>query len=74
MKGRSTDAKLLIDYLFTKPIVNANTVATVIDKSPASVYKLLKDMEDLKIIKEITGSERGRLYMFSDYLDLFSSK
>lgn len=74
LKGRSTDAKLLIDYLFTKPIVNANTVATVIDKSPASVYKLLKDMEDLKIIKEITGSERGRLYMFSDYLDLFSSK
>jgi len=74
LKGRSADAKLLVDYLFTKPIVNANTVGTVIDKSPASVYKLLKDMEDLEIIKEITGSERGRLYLFSDYLDLFSSK
>ncbi len=74
LKGRSTDAKLLVDYLFTKPIINAATATAVLDKSPASVYKLLKDMEDIEIIKEITGSERGRLYMFSDYLDLFTNK
>ena len=74
LKGRSSDARLIIDYLFTKPIINAATVTTVIDKSPASAYKLLKSLEDLKIIVEITGSERGRLYMFNDYLDLFTNK
>ena len=74
LKGRSTDAKLLVDYLYTKPIIKATTVAEVINKSPASAYKLLRDMENLKIIIEITGFERGRLYMFSDYLDLFSGK
>ncbi len=72
LKGRSTDAKLLIDYLYTKPIVNAFTVAEVIDKSPASAYKLIRDLESLKIIDEVTGAERGRLYMFRDYLDLFT--
>ncbi|GAA3643425.1 Fic family protein [Flavivirga jejuensis] len=74
LKGRSTDAKLLIDYLYTKPIINAATVAVVIDKSPASAYKLLRDLEFLKIIDEVTGAERGRLYAFSDYLDLFTNK
>lgn len=74
LKGRSTDAKLLVDYLFTKPIVNAIKVGEVIDKSPASAYKLIRDMENLQIIKEITGSERGKLYVFKDYLDLFTSE
>lgn len=74
LKGRSTDAKLLIDYLYTKPIVNATTVAKVIDKSPASAYKLLRDLEALKIIEEVTGAERSRLYMFRDYLNLFTNK
>ncbi|WP_296311497.1 Fic family protein [Winogradskyella sp. UBA3174] len=74
LKGRSSDAKLIIYYLFTKPIINAATVTKVINKSPASAYKLLKSLEDLEIIKEITGAERGRLYMFTDYLDLFTSK
>tara|TARA_R110001583_G_scaffold23418_2_gene86595 strand:+ start:1849 stop:2991 length:1143 start_codon:yes stop_codon:yes gene_type:complete len=72
LKGRSTDAKLLIDYLYTKPIVNATSVTEVIDKSPASAYKLLRDLERLKIIEEVTGAERGRLYVFSDYLNLFT--
>ncbi|MDO7172060.1 Fic family protein [Mariniflexile sp. AS56] len=72
LKGRSTDAKLLIEYLYTKPVINAATVAEVIDKSAASAYKLLRDFETLKILDEVTGSERGRLYVFSEYIELFS--
>ncbi|GAA4935976.1 Fic family protein [Algibacter agarivorans] len=72
LKGRSSDAKLLIDYLYTKPVINATTVAEVIDKSAASAYKLLRDFETLKILDEVTGAERGRLYVFSDYLNLFT--
>jgi len=74
LKSRSSDAKILVEYLFVKPVINASTVAKVIDKSPASAYKLLKDLENLKIINEVTGAERGRLYMFNDYLRLFESK
>ncbi|MEM1002168.1 MAG: Fic family protein [Bacteroidota bacterium] len=74
LRSRSSDAKLIINYLYTKPIINAATVVQVIDKSPASAYKLLRSLEELKIVSEITGSERGRLYMFTDYLELFHSK
>ena len=72
LKGRGSDAKLLIDYLYTKPVINASKVAEVINKSAASAYKLLRDLEGLKILDEVTGSERGRLYVFSEYLELFS--
>lgn len=72
LKGRSSDAKLLMEYLYTKPIINATTVAEVIGKSAASAYKLLRDFETLKILDEVTGAERGRLYVFSEYLDLFT--
>lgn len=74
LKSRSSDAKLVIDYLFTKPIINAAMVTKTIDKSPASAYKLIKSLEELNIIKEITGAERGRLYMFADYIGLFTNK
>ncbi len=72
LKGRSADAKLLIEYLYKKPIINATTVAEVIDKSAASAYKLLRDFETLNILDEITGLERRRLYVFTEYLDLFN--
>lgn len=55
-----------------KHVINASKVAKVIDKSAASAYKLLRDFESLKILNEITGLERKRLYVFTEYLDLFT--
>lgn len=62
-----------MDYLYAKPVINATTVAQVIDKSPASAYKLLRDLENLKIINEVTGAKRSRRYRFDYYLDLFAN-
>ena len=70
---KSGDAQKVVDYLYTKPIINAGVVGRIIDKSPASVYKLISILEELKIIAEVTGSQRGRLYIFKDYLALFNS-
>jgi len=70
---KSGDAQKVVDYLYTKPIIDAGAVGKIIDKSPASVYKLISILEELKIITEVTGSQRGRLYIFKDYLALFNS-
>jgi len=70
---KSGDAQKVVDYLYTKPIIDAGVVGRIIDKSPASVYKLISILEELKIIAEVTGSQRGRLYIFKDYLALFNS-
>jgi len=70
---KSGDAQKVVDYLYTKPIIDAGVVGKIIDKSPASVYKLISILEALKIITEVTGAQRGRLYIFKDYLALFNS-
>ncbi|PKP12246.1 MAG: cell filamentation protein Fic [Bacteroidetes bacterium HGW-Bacteroidetes-3] len=69
---RSHDAQKVIDYLYTKLVIDAGIVGKITEKSPASVYKLITLLEELQIIKEVTGSQRGRLYIFKDYLELFN--
>jgi Fic family protein len=71
LKNRNADARKVIDYLYTKPVINVSQVEQLIKKSNVSSYKLISDLEELKILKEITGAQRGRLYIFQDYLDLF---
>jgi len=69
--ARNADAYKVVEHLYNNPIVDALTVAKIIDKTPKSAYKLISVLEELAIIKEITGSQRGRLYLFEDYIDLF---
>ena len=71
LKSRSGDARKVIDYLFQRPIIDAVKVAEVTDKTQSTAYKLIESMEDLGIIKEITGAQRGKLYSFEEYLSLF---
>jgi Fic family protein len=46
----------------------------VTGKSKATHYKLLNDLERLGILKEVTGAQRNKLYVFSDYLALFDNE
>jgi hypothetical protein len=46
----------------------------VTGKSKATNYKLLNDLERLDILKEVTGAQRNKLYVFSDYLALFDNE
>ncbi len=62
----------MVNYLYQRPIIDAASVSAVADISPASAYKLIASLEQFGILKEITGGKRGRLYMFSAYLGLFS--
>jgi Fic family protein len=69
--GRSVDARKVVEYLYTQPIVDAQRVSTITGKSLKSTYSLLALLEELDIVKEITGAQRGKLYMFEDYVNLF---
>jgi Fic family protein len=72
--NRSVDARKVVDYLYTQPIIEINKVAELIQKSAVTGYKLLADLEKLNIIKEISGAERNKLYVFKDYLELFNQE
>lgn len=70
--NRNIDARKVIDYLYTQPIIEITKVEELIQKSSVTSYKLLADLERLNVIKEISGAQRNKLYVFKDYLDLFN--
>jgi Fic family protein len=71
--SRANVARKVIDYLYSQPVIDAAKIATITNKSKATNYKLLDDLEAMDILKEITGAQRNKLYAFSDYLQLFKS-
>src|SRR5690606_29409618 len=58
------NAKKLLDYLFTQPLVNAQDVADRLDISLVSAYKIIDDFMRLNILKEMTGFKRNRYFIF----------
>jgi Fic family protein len=69
--SRIADARLVIEELCRNPIINVSKVEKIVGKSAVSSYKLIADLENLGVLKEITGGQRGRVYVFKDYIDLF---
>lgn len=70
--NRSGDAKKIIDYLYTQPVIEVNRVEKIIQKSNVTAYKLLNTLEKLDVLKEISGAQRNKLYVFNEYLNLFN--
>lgn len=69
--SRANNALLIINHLFQRPIIDARIAKQLTGLSLPSVYKLINELEELGIIKEITGGKRGKLFVFHEYLDLF---
>ena len=71
---RSLEAQKVIDYLYKNPVIDVSKIEKIMAKSKATQYKLIADLERLKILKEISGGQRNKLYVFQDYIDLFNNK
>ncbi len=67
-------AKLLMKYLYRKPIVNAVEIKDELEVSQPTANSLLADFEKLKILNEKTGWKRNREFEFTEYLNLFRDK
>ncbi|MCB9081104.1 MAG: Fic family protein [Lewinellaceae bacterium] len=69
--SRAGDGLKVVDQLYTQPILSVNEVEKVIGKSNVTAYKLIKELERLGVLHEISGMQRNRLYIFKEYFDLF---
>lgn len=69
--SRAVKAKKIIDYLYKKPVINAEKAAEMAGVSTPSAYKLIADLEKKGILREVTGAQRGRMYIFDNYLKIF---
>ena len=71
--SRAVNAQKVDEYLYQRPVLNAENVKEITAVSMPSAYNLIKDLETMGILKEITGGQRSRVYEFTDYLNLFRS-
>lgn len=62
----------LIDLLFAKPIIDVRTITDEFKISKESGNELVKRFEQLGILRELTGKQRYKKYLFRDYTAIIS--
>lgn len=70
---RFQKAKELMNMLYRNPSITAASVAEVLNIVPATANSLIQDLVKLKILVEVTGGMRNRIFIFWDYVHLFSN-
>lgn len=68
---RVPNAKALLVYLYSKPIVTVADVIKNLGVTKPTANTLINDFHNLGILKEQTGFRRNRIFVFSEYLKLF---
>lgn len=69
--SRAGNAQKIVNYLYQRPVINAEKVSRISGISMPSSYKLIESLENIEILKEVTGGQRRRMYVFENYLKLF---
>ena len=72
VSGGVTAAQKLMTHLYQRPIVLPSEVAGIAQISSPTAYKLLSELESANILKETSGSKRGKVYFFKRYFDIFN--
>ena len=68
IQGQRRGAEL-IRLLYEYPIIDARGVKRHLDVTLDTAIAWLQKFEDLRIVREITGQKRGRVYRFDRYID-----
>ena len=64
-------AKNVLQYLYSQPITDMQSIAIAANVSVTSISRLLNDFIRLGILVELTGFKRNRIFAFEAYLKLF---
>lgn len=68
---RAKLAHKLLLQLFSSPAINVSNAAKQLECTNRSANTLINELEKIKILKEITGSSRNRVFILYEYLNLF---
>lgn len=69
---RGATARSALNLLYRRPVVSAADLSAGLELSSPATNNLIKELIRLNILQEITGQQRGRVYAFERYLDLFT--
>ncbi len=71
LNKRAEKAKILISYLYKKPVITSNEVVNLLGITKRPANELITELINLGILKEITGFKRNRVFLFELYYELF---
>jgi Fic family protein len=71
MGRRSHSGLKLLNHLFKEPMISIKDVERVCQLSTKAANELVRTFNELKWLKQISKSERYRLFVFEPYLNLF---
>ncbi len=74
MGKRAKTALKLLQALFSMPVVTIKDIQMVTGLSPKAANDLARLFVEQNILKEITGYQRNRIFVFWEYLSLFENK
>ena len=69
---KAHNASKLIELLYQKPIISINDIIAPLGGSKPTANTLVKEFEEKDILKEITGFERNKLFVFERYMAIYS--
>ena len=72
MGRRSGAAKAFLDKLFSNPVVRVSDVEKLLSISTPCSNALVKAFCEAGILKEMTKRTRKRIFVFEQYMDLFT--
>ncbi len=68
---RMANAQLALKYLYQNPIVTANIFEDELSISHSTAHALINSLVKIGILEEMTGQQRGRIFIFGKYYRLF---
>jgi Fic family protein len=71
---RAPKGQALLRQLYSQPIMSANEIAARLGITHQSASSLIRSFEEMGILREVTGRKKDRLFTFSEYLGLFTSR
>jgi Fic family protein len=62
----------LVDLLFTKPVIGTSQAAEHLKVTPRHAGQLLRQFAEEGIVREITGKQRHKRYLFKSFVEILS--
>jgi len=71
--GRPTASALRVhQYLKSKPIISVPSAVDALQLTAPTIRKTISHLSELEIVKETTGKQRGRIFIYKGYLDILN--
>jgi Fic family protein len=71
--GRAVGSVIRVhDFIRKRPLITSTALLSQLNLARPTVFGALQRLEDIGIIREITGKERGRVYLYDRYMDILN--